>query len=123
MHVRHLRRLAVTAAGALALLVAPAQSQAQVSTIGCLSPTQCTLTELFAGGSVQVEDKDFRNWGLESSTSSAGAAPNLNLITVEGALEHGGSDSETGGISFYGNGQLRSPESSISICASTFAPR
>ena len=68
MHTRHLGRLAATAAAALALLVAPARSQAQVSTTGCLSAFQCTLTELFAGGSIQVDDKHFKNWGLEYST-------------------------------------------------------
>src|SRR5258706_15126237 len=84
MHTRHLVRLAAATVGALALLAAPTRLQAQVSTIGCFSLTQCTLTELFAGGKIIVDDKQFKGWGLEKLDTSAGAAPNLSLITVEG---------------------------------------
>ena len=107
MHTR-LGRLAATAVGALALVTAPTRAHAQVSTISCLSPVQCTLTELFAGGSIQVDDKHFKNWGLEHLDASAGAVPNLSLIMVGGisSLADPDPNKPGPGIRFFGNGQL-----------------
>jgi len=108
MHTRHLIRLAATTVGALALLAIPTRSQAQVSTIGCFSVNQCTLTELFSGGKITVDDKQFKGWGLEKLDTSAGAVPNLSLITVEGissALDPNPLNPGPG-LRFHGNGQL-----------------
>ena len=47
-------------AGALGLGVAPAP--AAIITDGCASPTECTLDELFLGGTITVGDKFFSQW-------------------------------------------------------------
>jgi hypothetical protein len=108
MHTRHLGRLATATVGALVLLAAPTRSQAQVGTTGCLSVNQCTLTELFAGASITVDDKKFKGWGLEKLDASAGAIPNLGLITVEGLSSLLDPDplNPGPGLRFHGNGQL-----------------
>ncbi len=102
-----LGRLTAATAGALALLLG-APAGAAVSTIQCFLNDRCTLTELFAGGSIQVDDKNFKNWGLEYLDYSAGAFPDFNLITVEGvssALEPNPLVPGPG-IRFVGNGEL-----------------
>lgn len=51
----------VFAAAALALSAA-SSARATVMTTGCVSATACTLTELFAGGSIIVNDVSFTGW-------------------------------------------------------------
>ena len=101
-------RLVAAAVGALALLAAPTGARAQVLTSGCANPTFCTLNELFAGGSIQVDDKHFKQWGLEVLDASFGAVPDLNLITVEGlsALPDPNNADPGPGFRIFGNGEL-----------------
>ena len=61
-------------AGVFSLGIAPAP--AQIITDGCASPTECTLEELFNGGSFLIGDKAFVNWILDD------AEPNLDFSQV-----------------------------------------
>jgi hypothetical protein len=101
-------RLVAIAVGAGFLLAGPVAARAQVFTNGCINPTYCTLAELFAGGSIQVDDKRIKNWGIEKLDHSFGAAPDFNLITVEGISALGDPNPlDPGpGIRFHGNGEL-----------------
>ena len=72
-------------------------------TTGCVSPTTCTLAELFGGGSMQVTSGSlgylYNNFFLEQLI--ADPPVNLGLITVTGTSVAGNL-----GIQISGNGQL-----------------
>ncbi len=72
-------------------------------TTGCVSPTTCTLAELFGGGSMQVTNATsgylYNNFFLEQLI--ADPSVNLSLITVTGTSVTGNL-----GIQISGNGQL-----------------
>lgn len=79
------------------------EARAVVTTSGCANVNvSCTLAELFAGGSIQANDKLFNNWGLERNAGSV--APNLGLIDVIG-LDDGGLNPGPG-LRYNGNGAL-----------------
>lgn len=56
---------------------------ATVVTFGCASATSCTMQELFAGGSIQVDDKLFEDWILGSESGSSGSA-DFSQVIVSG---------------------------------------
>ena len=60
-------------AGAIGLGVAPAP--AAIITDGCASPTECTLDELFLGGTITVGDKFFSEWTFLDSDADPDEPP------------------------------------------------
>lgn len=86
-----------------AMLLSPSSAQASVSTSGCGAPSSCTLSELFAGGSLTVGTRQFSNWELHSIDPD-GVMPDFSQVVVTG-LDDGGLDPGSG-IRFSGNGEL-----------------
>jgi hypothetical protein len=66
------------------------------------SASAATLTELFAGASIDAGNARFSNWQLLSLDASAAVAPNLSLVTVTPLA----SDLANPGLQFAGGGQL-----------------
>lgn len=54
-----------------------------VITSGCVSANSCTMQELFAGGSIQVEDHLFHNWVLSAEFGTSGTS-DLSQVIVSG---------------------------------------
>lgn len=81
----------------------PGASQATVITTGCAGSGSCTLAELLAGGTMEVNngyaDLLFQNFLQESLLTSA-TVPDYNLITVTGL------DVGDAGFVIAANGQL-----------------
>ncbi|MCZ8024079.1 MAG: PEP-CTERM sorting domain-containing protein [Microcystis sp. LE19-10.1B] len=88
IHMTKLLRYTIPSAAALAvatalgLATAPAQAAAMVTYNGCTSTSFCTLTELLAGGSIEVDEdgngtieKTFGNWMDYEFTKSPIANP------------------------------------------------
>lgn len=55
----------------------PIAAEALVTTTSCANPTSCTMTELLAGGSLTIDDKQFANF-REYDSSVSGPGP-INL--------------------------------------------
>jgi hypothetical protein len=85
------------------VLLAPRATGALVTTTGCAGATSCTLTELFAGGSITANTKRFADFELEFLDSD-GVSPNFALVVVEGKDDGGLVPGN--GIEFSGNGEL-----------------
>ena len=80
---------------------------AMVSTTGCVLTDTCTLTELFAGGSISIDDTIFRDWTLNVNNAADGvgtaaAASDLDNILVAGLDD----DPLNPGLRYAGNGEL-----------------
>ena len=78
-------------------------AQAWVTTFACAGASSCTLAELLAGGSIQVNYTRFENWELEFIDPD-GVQPDFNLIVVAGKDDGGLVPGD--GIAISGNGQL-----------------
>lgn len=76
---------------------------AGVSTVGCLSVSSCTLSELFSGGSLTVDDKLFKDFSLGFIAPSS-PVPDFTRVTVTG-LSGGGLDPGPG-LRVDGNGEF-----------------
>lgn len=63
--------------GMNALTLAPQTSSASIITTGCAQSGSCTMTELFSGGSIQIDDLLFTDWALNWNQSV-----NLNNIEI-----------------------------------------
>ncbi|MCB2101277.1 MAG: PEP-CTERM sorting domain-containing protein, partial [Rhodobacterales bacterium] len=81
---RRLAGLSAAVATALALM-APTGAQAVISTTGCANANSCTLAELFAGGTITVDNVLFDNWAddLQDATGT-GTVPDPSAINVIG---------------------------------------
>lgn len=73
---------------------------ATVVTFGCANATSCTMQELFAGGSIQVDDKLFQGWNFGSESGSSSSA-DFSQVIVSGLDDQ---DMNTG-IRVKANGQ------------------
>ena len=82
----------------------PGAAHGLITTFGCVAASSCTLTELFAGGSIRVNTKRFADFELEFLDSD-GVSPNFALVVVEGKDDGGLVPGN--GIKFSGNGELR----------------
>ena len=81
----------------------PRAAHGLITTSGCAGAFSCTLTELFAGGSITVNTKRFADFELEFLDSD-GVSPNFALVVVEGKDDGGLVPGN--GIKFSGNGEL-----------------
>lgn len=99
----HKLRLTLVLAAALLIAGNASDSGAAIITNGCAGATSCTMSELFAGGTITVNDKRFADWELEN-LDPFGVQPDFGGIEVVGQ-DDGGLDPGPG-IQFNGNGQL-----------------
>lgn len=74
-----------------------------VTTSGCSSASSCTLAELFAGGTIQVNATRFADWELEF-VDPDGVQPSYASIVVEGRDDGGLTPGD--GIRFSSNSEL-----------------
>ncbi len=104
MRMHEPARVLVLALIVVGLLSAwPRAGQSVVTTFGCAGASSCTLTELFAGGTITVNDKLFADFELEFLDSD-GVSPDFALVVVEGKDDGGLVPGP--GIKFSGNGEL-----------------
>jgi len=78
-------------------------AQASVITTSCFSTTSCTMAELFAGGSITINDKVFDDFALDV-TAPFSIIPDFNNVIVTG-LDDGGL-SPGPGLSVDGGGEF-----------------
>jgi hypothetical protein len=81
----------------LLFLFTPAQ--ASVVTTRCVSSSTCTLSELFNGGTIQVEDLIFGNWSEITATTNSALIDSTN-VTVSAV----GDGTSNPGIHYNANG-------------------
>ena len=112
---------ALAVATALGLATAPAQAAAMVTYTGCASASFCTLTELLAGGSIEVDEdgngtiekvfKDWRSYDFSKSpTANTLSDPQGNIqVSATGTYIPGVSGSSTLNYTVVNNALLIAP--------------
>lgn len=88
------RKAMILGLGMISML--PQASFGGIITTGCASSTACTMTELFAGGSIQLDTLLFSDWSLANSA--------FNLDPV--GMEEGDSTSSKAQIQMFQNSRV-----------------
>src|SRR5262245_4150673 len=106
-----LARIVGAATGALAVAcllgMAPRPAEAAVVTHGCDGGdfgSACSLAELIGGGSLDINDKTFSNFGLETFAGSALNAGAIRVDTIDSLSNPGFTLVDTGGALTFANG-------------------
>jgi len=98
--LNHYLKRSASLAAAFIMLSFTTGGYSSVITIGCSEAESCTLEELFAGGSITVNDKIFENWVLDFNT----LVYDFSQVVVTG-LNDGGYDPGPG-LRYEFNGNL-----------------